>query len=100
MAAENCNSLRKNLYLCLQLNEMNISYKILLNNHDYFIKHGNKLDVKKFAQLMHCEVEIINAKNTKLNKNLLEFNENKYKHSNYLLDFIKEKKKKSKFLSQ
>ena len=30
------NSLRRNLYLCLQLKELNLDYKSLLNNYDYF----------------------------------------------------------------
>ena len=30
------NSLRKNLYLCQQLNELGISYKILINNYNFF----------------------------------------------------------------
>ena len=31
-----CNSIRKNLYLCLQLSELGIKYKLLLNNYNYF----------------------------------------------------------------
>ena len=43
------NSLRKNLYLCLQLNELNLDYKILINNYDYFLKNKNKLNLEKLA---------------------------------------------------
>ena len=45
-----CNSLRKNLYLCVQLKELGINYKILLNNYEYFVKRKNKLSTAKGLQ--------------------------------------------------
>lgn len=65
------NSLRKNLYLCQQLNEIGIDYKILINNYDYFKKNKNFLNVDILQQNLNKEIQIINAKKYKLNKNIL-----------------------------
>ena len=35
------NSLRRNLYLSLQLTELNIEHSIFINNYDYFKKKNN-----------------------------------------------------------
>ena len=61
------NSLRKNLYLCLQLNELGLDYILLINNHDYFLKNKNKLNINKLKEFNNCE--IINAKKIKFYKN-------------------------------
>ncbi len=92
------NSLRKNLYLCVQLNELNIDYHILINNYDYFIKHGNKFDIKKFQQKVNKNVSIINAKKIKIRdldlktiENLGQnpiLNKNSFKKDNYLSKYI------------
>ncbi len=66
------NSIRRNLYLCLQLDELNLDYKILINNYDYFSKNKNSINIEKLSQKLNREVEIINAKKIKLNKNLLK----------------------------
>ena len=44
------NSLRKNLYLCLQLSELGIKFKLLINNYDYFLKRGNKLNINEIIK--------------------------------------------------
>lgn len=89
-----CNSLRKNLYLCLQLNEMSISYKMLLNNYNFFIKQGNKLDVKKLSYLLKLDIEIINAKKCKLKENFFKNCKNTSNNYEYLLNFIQKVKNK------
>ena len=92
-----CNSLRKNLYLCLQLKELNINYKILLNNYDFFIKNKNKLNLDRLKEKLNCDIEIINAKKIKLNKNILNINKKHFKlcrNLEYLNNFIKRIKEK------
>lgn len=89
-----CNSLRKNLYLCLQLNELGIKYKILLNNYDYFLKKKNKLNVKKLQEKLNIDTEIINAKKTRLNNSILKINKLNINKNNYLLYFINKVKNK------
>ncbi len=85
-------SLRKNLYLCLQLQELNIPFKILLNNYKEFSKR-NKLDIVKLEHLLGVEIEIINAKKIKATKELFEIK--KYKRElPYLVD-IKQKSSES-----
>lgn len=65
------NSIRKNLYLCLQLCEMQIKFNIVINNYDYFSKHGNSIDISKLTKNLG-KVKIINAKKTKFDKSFLE----------------------------
>ena len=77
------NSLRRNLYLCLQLKELNLDYKILLNNYDYFCKKGNHIDAKKLSQKLNIDIEIVNAKKQKLTKNLLKVENNSKNISNF-----------------
>ena len=77
------NSLRRNLYLCLQLKELNLDYKILLNNYDYFCKKGNRIDAKKLSQKLNVDIEIVNAKKQKLTKNLLKVENNSKNISNF-----------------
>jgi len=64
------NSLRRNLYLCLQLSEMGQTYKLLINNYDYFVKHGNSLDLKSLNNYFNT-AQIIDAKKQKLTKEIL-----------------------------
>ena len=45
------NCIRKNFYLCQQLNELGINYKILINNHKNFEKN-NKIDINKLKNKM------------------------------------------------
>lgn len=87
-----CNSLRKNLYLCLQLNELGIDYKILLNNYESFVKNKNSLNVDILQKKLNCKVEIVNAKKVNKNKKILEFKKvgiNTLKNIEYLSIFIK-----------
>ena len=69
------NSLRKNLYLCLQLSELGIDYKILINNYDYFLKKGNKLNILELKKF-NFNIEIKNAKKEKNLKKLININKN------------------------
>lgn len=85
------NSLRRNLYLCLQFCELGLDYKILVNNYDYFSKRGNEIDVKKLSEKLSVDIEIINAKKQKLSKNLINYNknnENIIKKLNYLKNIV------------
>ena len=66
------NSLKRNLYLSLQMSELNLNYKILINNYDYFLHNGGKINVEILQQKLGVKVEIINAKKIKLNKELLK----------------------------
>lgn len=76
------NTIRKNLYLCQQLNEIGINYKILINNYKIFKKNNHKIDVEQLKNKINKEILIIDAKNIKLNNKLLEKN-NKNIVNNY-----------------
>ena len=82
------NCLRKNMYLILQMIELGIDFKILINNYDYFIKHGNKLNFEKLQQKLNINIEIINAKKIKINNKLLIYKKNFKKYPQYLEKFI------------
>lgn len=94
------NTIRRNLYLALELSELNLPFKIVINNYDYFLKRGNKLDVEKLNKNLGVVVKNINAKKVKLinfenellqekNQNLLKFHEKTQKSAKYLENFIK-----------
>ena len=94
------NTIRRNLYLALQLSELNLPFKIVINNYDYFLKRGNKLDVEKLNKNLGIVAKIINAKKVKLidfenellqekNQNLSKFHEKTLKNAKYLENFIK-----------
>lgn len=94
------NTIRRNLYLALELSELNLPFKIVINNYDYFLKRGNKLDVEKLNKNLGVVVKNINAKKVKLinfenellqekNQNLLKFHEKTLKNAKYLENFIK-----------
>lgn len=83
------NSLRKNLYLCQQLNELNISYKLLINNYDYFTKHKNKINLDKLRESLNVEIYLIDAKKIKINQNLTKKPHKNTKKCDYLNNFIK-----------
>ncbi|MBR2969909.1 MAG: ferrous iron transport protein B [Clostridia bacterium] len=82
------NCLRKNMYLILQMIELGIDFKILINNYDYFIKHGNKLNFEKLQQKLNIDIEIINAKKIKINKKLLIYEKISKKYPKYLEKYI------------
>lgn len=60
------NSLRRNLYIAQQLNELEIDYQILINNYDYFKAKKNKINVEKLQKILNKNIYIINAKKIKL----------------------------------
>ena len=94
------NTIRRNLYLALELSELNLPFKIVINNYDYFLKRGNKLDVEKLNKNLGVVVKIVNAKKVKLkdfenellqekSQNLSKFHEKTLKNAKYLENFIK-----------
>ena len=94
------NTIKRNLYLALELSELNLPFKIVINNYGYFLKRGNKLDVEKLNKNLGIVAKIINAKKVKLidfenellqekNQNLLKFHEKTQKNAKYLENFIK-----------
>jgi len=94
------NTLRKNLYLCQQLNELGIDYKILINNYDFFKKNNkkeNKIDFNKLKNHLNKEIFNINAKNYKLNSEILKKRqkneENSYKYLEKYINIIQNKYK-------
>ena len=101
------NSLRKNLYLCLQFSELNIDYKILINNYDYFKKHKNNLNLNKLIEKLNINCKIINAKKIKIEdldlkndkkiSNNSNFQKNLFNYNNYLSKYIKIIKNKYNF---
>ncbi|MBO5954380.1 MAG: 50S ribosome-binding GTPase, partial [Clostridia bacterium] len=68
------NTIRKNLYLCQQLNEIGLNYKILINNYENFEKKNKKINLDKLKNNLNKEILKINAKKYKLNKELINFN--------------------------
>ncbi len=95
LVISDANSLKRNLYLCLQLKELGINFKLLINNYNYFKKHGNSIDIAALKK--YFDAEIIDAKKCKFNKNLIKFNKIDL-NLTYLTQFlakIKEKIKKS-----
>lgn len=100
------NTIRRNLYLALELNELDLDYKIVVNNYDYFSKKGNKLDVEKLSANLEKTIKICNAKKVKfkdfenefLQKNLKNIEKNKeimQKNAKYLENFVKIVKNKT-----
>ena len=84
------NTIRKNLYLCQQLNEIGVNYKILINNLNFFNKKNNNIDFNKLKNKLNKEILVINAKKYKINKEIIKKDEkidiNSYK---YLEKYIK-----------
>ena len=88
LVVADCNSLKKNLYLCMQLNELGINYKLLLNNYKSYLKSGNKINLNKLKQNLGVDVEIINAKNIKPTLSLLKNNKKNTNDCNYLNSYL------------
>ena len=88
------NSLNRNLYLALQLKELGISFKILINNYTYFRQHKNQIDVQKLSNCLGVDVEIVNAKKVKADKKLFKINKNN-KNLPYFFEIIKQIKQKT-----
>lgn len=93
------NSLSKNLYLCLQLDELGIDYKLVINNYDYFVSAGNKLNIKILQKYFGNDTITINAKKIKIDKNFFKFQKSNIKIT-YLVPFLTKIKEKFKFLSE
>lgn len=89
------NSLRKNLYLCQQLSEIGINYKILINNYNFFQKNNNSINSSALENSLNKDVLIINAKKYKLNYEILKKSnkksENNYKYLKKYIEIIKNK---------
>lgn len=86
------NCLRRNLYLCLQMQELDIDFSILINNYDYFKNKKNNINIKKLEELLSKNIFIINAKKIKINdflKNNLKNEIKSTKNPPYLDEFIK-----------
>ena len=76
------NAIRRNLYLALELNELKLDYKLLINNYNYFSKNKNKLDVELLTKKLGVECKIVNAKKVKFSDFEQDFlNENSDKYS-------------------
>lgn len=69
------NSIRRNLYMAMQLKELGINFNIIINNVDYFIKNSNKFDINKLQKNLKVKCIVVDAKKVKLNKNMLKFDE-------------------------
>ena len=93
------NTLRKNLYLCIQLSELNFSYNLLINNHEkYLKKNGNKIDINKLQKNLKRNVYLINAKKEKFNNKYLKTqNQINKKIEKYLLKYIEIVQKRYNF---
>lgn len=87
-------SLRKNFYLCQQLNEIGLDFTIFINNYENFSKKNNAIDIEKLKNKLNKEVFIINAKKFKLNEEILKTclnleNKKLEKNYHYLEKYIK-----------
>ena len=93
------NTLRKNLYLCIQLSELNFSYNILINNHEkYLMKNNNKIDINKLQKNLKRNVYFINAKKEKFNDKYLNTqNQTNEKIEKYLVKYIEIVQKRYNF---
>lgn len=92
------NNLKKNLYLCVQLCELGIKFKVVINNLDYFEKHGNKFNLEKFKKNLNLDAEIVNAKKAKISKKFLNEPKNCgfFEKLTYLNQFIQKIQEKFK----
>jgi len=84
------NTIRKNLYLCQQLNEIGINYKIIINNFENLKKNGNNIDLNILKNKLNKEIINLNAKKCKINKEIINFKEENIKNNySYLEKYIK-----------
>ena len=67
------NTIERNLYLLMQLKECGFHIKIVVNNYDYFLKHGGSIDIKKLSKYLCIPCMIFDAKKDKFDKRLLQF---------------------------
>ena len=80
------NSIRKNLYLCQQLDEIGINYKIIINNFENFKKNGNNIDLNLLKNKLNKEIINLNAKKCKLNKEIINFEKENIKNNYFYLE--------------
>lgn len=72
------NSLRRNLYLAVQLLATGINMVIYINNYDIFTKHGGQIDIKTLSALLDTRVVIGNALKQRFDPKLIaETNDSK-----------------------
>ena len=91
------NSIRKNLYLCQQLNEIGINYKILINNYKFFKKNKNKIDLENLKKQLNKEIYLIDAKKYAIDREILQENKNTaINNCEYLKKYIEIVKNKYK----
>ena len=83
------NSLRRNLYLCLQMKELNLDFKILINNYKYFKRRGSDLNTQELQNSFGVDIEIVDAKKQKISKNLLNLNKNNNKNDIFYENYLK-----------
>ena len=96
-----CNNLKRNLYLTLELIEKDYDFIIALNFYNEFIKKGNKINIELLSKMLGRECYISDGKKEKETKNLLKYigKKDKVKELNYLniIPFDKIKKFLSKY---
>lgn len=67
------NNFRRGMLLLLKLLMIGKNVKVLLNNYDKFKSRGGQIDVEYLHKILGCEVQIINAKNPKIDKDFFNF---------------------------
>ena len=81
------NSIKRNLYLALQLKEIGVNFKILVNNFDSFKRKNNCINIDYLAKKLGMDIQIINAKETKAENSLFQITHKKQKLP-YLQDIL------------
>lgn len=71
------NNFKRSMLLALNLLIQNKNIKILINNYKTFNQHGGQIDIEYLKKVLGCEVEIVNAKKIKPNKNFFQFKTSK-----------------------
>lgn len=78
------NTIRRNLYMAIQMKELGINFNIIINNSDYFEKKGNKLNIAKLQKKLNIKCILADAKKTKLNQSIIKIEKNIFE-----FDYIK-----------
>lgn len=68
------NSLRRNLYLAVQLLATGINMVIYINNYDIFTKHGGQIDINALSAILGTRVVIGNALKQRFDPKLIAEN--------------------------
>lgn len=69
------NTIERNLYLLMQLKQYDFDIKVVVNNYDYFLKHGGIIDIDKLSKLLKNPCIVFNAKKDRFDHKLLMFAE-------------------------